>query len=433
MINIKFIHNLSIKSKIVSIILMVTFFMFSIGFAFVAIWDVNRLESDIQSNLLLNAKLISNYCVVPLTFGDDIQANDALSKLKLIQSVEIGCLYDKEGNHFASYPDTLGENSWLALEQQSEIILKDKYFHINWPVIFEGEQYGTLCLKANSKQLTELRRDFFTTLLYVTAILILITLLVADRLQKIISVPIIKLNNHIHEISKTQEYSAHITKISNDETGHLYDGFNDLLKQIQIRSQERDQYIDKLKHSTEKLNLALSGGEIGIWEWNLQSDVMIWDARMEKMFGLDIGTFEQTYKGFRKILHPDDIEPTEKAIKNALNDIEPYNTVYRVKWKNNEIKYIKARALILNNEEGLHVQMTGVCIDVTEIKKAEAEISALNKQLEHKVAERTKELEAKYAELEKMNKVFVGRELKMVELKKNIADLKRIKNNRTDY
>lgn len=427
MIRIKIIQNLSIKNKIISIILLVTFLMISFGFAFVAIWDLNRLKSDIQSNLLLNAKLISNYCVVPLTFGDDRQATEALSKLKFIKSIEIGCLYDKQGNLFATYPDTLDENTNLTLGQQAKIILIDDYFYIQKPVVFEGEEYGTLCLKANSKQLTEVKRNFIISLSLITLILILITLVIASQLQKFISAPIITLKNHINKISKYQEYSAHINKVSNDETGNLYDGFNDLLKQIQIRSKERDLNMEKLKQSTEKLDLALSGGEIGIWEWDLKTDVTLWDERMEKMFGLEIGSFEQNYEAFKKLLHPDDIATTQNAIKKALEDIEPYNTVYRVLWKNNEVRFIKARASILKDESGKPLQMTGICFDVTEIKKAEAEISALNKDLELKVAERTKELETKYTELEKMNRVFVGRELQMVALKKEITDLKSLK------
>jgi transcriptional regulator with GAF, ATPase, and Fis domain len=54
---------------------------------------------------------------------------------------------------------------------------------------------------------------------------------------------------------------------------------------------------------------------------------------------------------------------------------------------------------------------------------AEKELRTLNEQLEQRVRERTVELAAKNVELEKMNRLFVGRELRMVELKERIRAL----------
>jgi nitrate/nitrite-specific signal transduction histidine kinase len=63
--------------------------------------------------------------------------------------------------------------------------------------------------------------------------------------------------------------------------------------------------------------------------------------------------------------------------------------------------------------------------EIEKRQKTQEELEQLNERLEQRVKERTVELEGKNAELYKMNRLFVGRELKMVELKERIRELER--------
>jgi len=60
---------------------------------------------------------------------------------------------------------------------------------------------------------------------------------------------------------------------------------------------------------------------------------------------------------------------------------------------------------------------------VTDRKKAEDELYKLNEEMEQTIKERTAKLRATMGDLEQLNHVFVGREMKMIELKKRIAEL----------
>lgn len=80
---------------------------------------------------------------------------------------------------------------------------------------------------------------------------------------------------------------------------------------------------------------------------------------------------------------------------------------------------ITTQPLLLDGEK----MILGVFRDISDRKRAEDELRRLNEELEKRVQQRTTELATKNAELEKMNKVFVGRELKMVELKERIREL----------
>jgi len=85
----------------------------------------------------------------------------------------------------------------------------------------------------------------------------------------------------------------------------------------------------------------------------------------------------------------------------------------------------EASSTLLTDKNGKPTALLAYAYDITERKKAEEDIRKLNAELEQRVKERTAELEEKNAELERLNKLFVGRELRMVELKERIAELEK--------
>lgn len=78
---------------------------------------------------------------------------------------------------------------------------------------------------------------------------------------------------------------------------------------------------------------------------------------------------------------------------------------------------------VQRNADGMISGIASIGEDITERKNAEERIRTMNMELEQRVMERTQELEEKNAELSRMNKLFVGRELQMIELKKKIKEL----------
>lgn len=75
---------------------------------------------------------------------------------------------------------------------------------------------------------------------------------------------------------------------------------------------------------------------------------------------------------------------------------------------------------------GKVIESRSMVLDITDRKRAEDELKKLNDELEQRVKERTIELEDKNKELERMNRLFVGRELRMVELKQKLKELKEL-------
>jgi PAS domain S-box-containing protein len=169
---------------------------------------------------------------------------------------------------------------------------------------------------------------------------------------------------------------SHVSPVL-DEKGQLIRTVS-MLTDITIRKKAENE----LQAAREKLNLALESGNIGIWEWDLITDKTVWDARMEKMFGIETGSFEGSHKAFVNLVHEEDVMHIEKAIFNTLNNGKAYANVYRTKPVNGMVKYITSRAIINKIENGKPVSLIGVCFDVTWMwEETEHTIIKLNEEL----------------------------------------------------
>ncbi|MGB8490803.1 MAG: PAS domain S-box protein [Bacteroidales bacterium] len=138
----------------------------------------------------------------------------------------------------------------------------------------------------------------------------------------------------------------------------------------------------ELLESRERLRIALENGNIGIWEWNLLTDEVIWDERTEEMFGLLPGTFGKTFGAFFELVHEEDTPHIRKAMNAALEQGLPYETIFRVRTAGGKLKFISSKALINKDPDGKPVSMTGVTFDVTELREGtEQLILKLNEDL----------------------------------------------------
>ncbi len=144
----------------------------------------------------------------------------------------------------------------------------------------------------------------------------------------------------------------------------------------------RKKVLKELEESQEKLNLALENGSIGVWTWDIATNEIEWDERMERIFGHQPGSFGKNYDAFEACLVDEDVMHVRNAIKRALEEDVPFETVYRIRLEDGDIKHINAKALVTKDNEGEPIKMTGVCFDITEMKRgAEKALFKTNEDL----------------------------------------------------
>ena len=113
-------------------------------------------------------------------------------------------------------------------------------------------------------------------------------------------------------------------------------------------------------------------------------------------------------------------------LKDFLEDILPNKKAMRDYEVRHVFETIGEKTMVLNARQIDSVQLIILAIeDVTDKKNLEEKLAEYAKGLEVKIAERTDVIATRVKELEALNKTMIGRELKMVELKKEIADLKK--------
>lgn len=177
-----------------------------------------------------------------------------------------------------------------------------------------------------------------------------------------------------------------------------------------------------LKNAAMSLNEAQRLAHIGNWELNLTTNTLAWSDEIYRIFEIDREKFGATYDAFLDLIHPDDRETVNYAYSSSLKTRTPYTIDHRLRFPDRRIKYVHEQCETYF-ENDIPIRSIGTVQDITARKQAEETVMKLNAELEERVQARTAELAAKNAELERLNRLFVGRELRMVELKKRIAEL----------
>lgn len=129
---------------------------------------------------------------------------------------------------------------------------------------------------------------------------------------------------------------------------------------------------ESIREGPERLQLALSAGELGDWSWDATTDVVTFGPRASEFFGLPIGE-RITWTDLRQLLDVDDRERARLAVEQALADRSIYRIEYGVTRPTGERCWVAARGQGLFSADGQMIGMIGVVQDITDRKLIENE------------------------------------------------------------
>jgi PAS domain S-box-containing protein len=221
-----------------------------------------------------------------------------------------------------------------------------------------------------------------------------------------------------HLLSRLQQVCCHLLRNNDDgtPTGIPVQGEDEIGEMARAVEQfiENRRQLDvanrALHQSNDLLRAVFAAAPTAIFGLDLDGNVcLVWNSAAERMLGWS----EAEVMGHPYPAVPSDQADEFRAILQRISKGESLNGIEanRIRHDGSPIVY-SIFAAPLHDADNRVTSSIIVLVDITE-----------RKQMENQLAERTAELEAKNNELERLNKVFIGRELKMVELKERIREL----------
>ncbi len=117
--------------------------------------------------------------------------------------------------------------------------------------------------------------------------------------------------------------------------------------------------------------MALEAGRMGTWDWDIPGRRISWSPTLERLHGLEPGSFGGTFDDYQADMHPEDRERVLAAIQEAVSRRRNYAVEYRIVRPDGAVRWLEARGRLFLDDDGEPVKMAGVCSDVTERKRGE--------------------------------------------------------------
>ena len=137
---------------------------------------------------------------------------------------------------------------------------------------------------------------------------------------------------------------------------------------------DRAEAREVLRTERERLDLALTYGNMGIYEWHMVDDRLWWSAELYSVFGVTPETFIPTLDTFSALLHPDDREVFWQNVAESIAQRQPFLNEFRIVPPDGKVRWIADRGQTEYDAEGRGLRHFGVAFDVTEGKVAEAKL-----------------------------------------------------------
>jgi PAS domain S-box-containing protein len=142
---------------------------------------------------------------------------------------------------------------------------------------------------------------------------------------------------------------------------------------------ERKRAEEALRISEERLELAINGSNLGLWDghprpgqhWSSPDTPVWWSPRFKTILGFGEQEFPEVLESWSSRVHPDDKDMVYQALSAHIEGGRPFDVEYRLHTKRGEYRWFRSRGQAIWDSQGRLVRMTGTLQCVTDRKRAE--------------------------------------------------------------
>ena len=243
------LRDMSIRQKLMLLMMLTSSAALLLACLAFVTYELVTMRQQMARELSALAGIIADNSTAALSFKDRKAAEETLSTLAAKEQIVAAALFDTRGAMFARYlragtapgevPDR-PEEAGYRFESGRLVLFA--------PVQMDRERIGTVFLQSDLSVMAARLKRYTAIVVMVMAASSILALLLASRLQGVISGPILELVGTTRLVAAEKNYAARAVRRSRDEFGLLIDGFNDMLAQIQ----ERDRALESAREALER-------------------------------------------------------------------------------------------------------------------------------------------------------------------------------------
>ncbi len=147
----------------------------------------------------------------------------------------------------------------------------------------------------------------------------------------------------------------------------LFGAFQDITERVQARQE--------LEAAKQRVTVAAESGGIGVWERDLQTGELSWDAQTYQLFGLRADCGNDPLQAWASGVHPDDLAATGQAMRSAIDQRTRLDVHFRVVRPDGSVHYLHAAGRALTERDGQPTKFIGVSWDVTPLRELNARLA----------------------------------------------------------
>ncbi len=166
-----------------------------------------------------------------------------------------------------------------------------------------------------------------------------------------------------HSPSQVRWFQARVTRFPGASPTPLVISHFDITS---LKQAEAD-----LREISTRWQLATAAGELGVWEWDLAADRLLWDVRMHAIFGVEPSPGLDCFSLWDSVIHPEDRSQAYALLEEALKGKDRYQAEFRIRRADGEIRNLQADAVVLRDASGKAIRMVGLNRDITAERASE--------------------------------------------------------------